>query len=63
MRIGEWEFSWGRAILGAALGVLAGYQNHVRSGSALWWLAVPVLVIVIGWRHDSDDDDDGTVAD
>ena len=57
-----WEFSWGRAILGAAIGGLAGFKGSADSGSILWWLALPVLVLVYGWRHESDDDD-GTVAD
>jgi len=57
-----WEFSWPRALLGAAIGGIAGYRNSANGGSALWWLALPLLALVFGWRHESDDDN-GTVAD
>ena len=54
-------FSWWRFVGGALFGVIVGYRNS--ASSALWWLAIPVLAIALGfwgWRHE---DDSGNIAD
>ena len=51
-----WEWSWGRALLGAVFGFIAAYQNYIHSGSAWWWLAFPGLTIMFAWRHPDDED-------
>ena len=50
------EWNWAYALLGAAFGSIAGYVNYVRTGSAWWWLAAPVLTILFAWRHPDDED-------
>jgi hypothetical protein len=50
---------WGRGLVGAIIGAVAAFAAHNRTGSAWWWLIVPLFAIVFAYS----DDEGGSTAD